>query len=522
MSNFIRLLKINIKSIFTMGQSKKKHTKFIMPIILGLLLVISVLYSVMFASMLKEGGNFQFIIIFFTMLSVLVLFVLFISSATNNLYKNKDASILFPLPLKRSTIIMSKYVSLLISGIMYEAFLLAPAGIVYFAFAGFNFVGFISLLLSLVLIPILPLALCVVISSLISLLLKKIKYKNLFSILGLFLFFGIFSYLYLNLDFESIFSQGASQKVNSLITYLPTIKWVILSIVNNNAIYLLYTILISVAAFIFSVWFVNLTYFKMCSVNASSSNAKGKMFYNHNFCTISLIKKEIKRYFSSPIYVFNSFLGAILVLGASVYFVIDKSMINIIGTIINVNQVNLSMIFAILLSILILTSSITSISISIERTQLDILKSMPISHVKLFFSKIAMGFIVCAPFILCAAIILCIGYQLGIIGFLIILLMPLLFNIFSGVFGLFVNLLFPNMHTINDTVLVKQSLSSFLGFMVPSLVFGVAVAVYAFKLSSIISLTWFAVILVAVMLVLTAAMVWYLICAGKQKLKNIN
>ena len=113
-----------------------------------------------------------------------------------------------------------------------------------------------------------------------------------------------------------------------------------------------------------------------------------------------------------------------------------------------------------------------------ERQSFSLLKSMPISFNKIIWSKIIFSFMVGLPFVLVSSTIFAISYNIPFGLFLMIIVCCVFYNLFVCMFGITMNIFFPNLTTQNDTVLVKQSLSSFLSIFVPLVFVMIATTIY--------------------------------------------
>lgn len=107
----------------------------------------------------------------------------------------------------------------------------------------------------------------------------------------------------------------------------------------------------------------------------------------------------------------------------------------------------------------IATSCTTMASISIEGKQIWIAKNLPVSVLMIFASKILVNLTVLAPTLL-ASLLICYTMQLSFIDSLLIVLLAASFSIFVSLYGLVINLSFPNLSWTNETVIVKQSMAS--------------------------------------------------------------
>ena len=101
----------------------------------------------------------------------------------------------------------------------------------------------------------------------------------------------------------------------------------------------------------------------------------------------------------------------------------------------------------------------TSASVSIEGKNWWIVKSLPVKSSDILKAKLCFQLALYMPFYLLSEVFLLFSVRTGIINRLWILLIPLVYIVFSAVWGLFLNLKFPKFTWETETEVVKQSAS---------------------------------------------------------------
>lgn len=518
MNKLITLIKINfLSAINTSTKRQSKLNKLLFGFVILFLLGISSFCAYSFVISLKEANitNFNFLIGFSVLASNFVLLFLFLSSCTNVLYKGQDNDLLFSMPIKKSTIILSKLISILLLGYIYQFVFIVPFAVLYYIYSGINFVSISCFLLGFFIQPVVVLTICCILSCFASYISKKLKHKNIFHTISLFVFFGVFLYFYMQID---LFSLMLNENGNSFVKYFPWINWYYLSITKNNLLFLLYNLILSGFLISLTYLFVYKTFFNMCTELNSTIKTKSKIYFNKKSAFASLIKKEAKKYFSSPMYIFNTLFAYILVLGFAIYCSIDKSIFNFAINVFD-NSIYISICCVVLFCFFISTGNISSVSLSMERTSLSLLKSMPISYNKIIWSKILFAFFVEFPFIVVSTIIISISYKFSFVAFLILMLFSLFFCLFTCMLGITLNIWFPNLNSKNDTVLVKQSLSSFMSVVIPLVLVLVATIVYLYVS---INLIYYFLICLCLLVVLFVSLLCYIVFCANKKLQKIS
>ena len=230
---------------------------------------------------------------------------------------------------------------------------------------------------------------------------------------------------------------------------------------NGNIISLLTFILISIAPTILFIYLFANNYNKI----NTKLNEKYKV-NNYTFKELkiskpvmTLLKKERKRYFSSNIYVMNTFVGMIMLsifTMATVIMGYDK-----IAQILEIGVVK-DMMFIQIIGITffcIIMTNTTCSSISLEGKNLWILKSSPIKEMDIFKSKILLNILLTMPISIICFTILSIRLTFHTESIVIGMISLVLISLFSAILGIFINLLYPKLDYTNDVEVVKRGAS---------------------------------------------------------------
>lgn len=172
----------------------------------------------------------------------------------------------------------------------------------------------------------------------------------------------------------------------------------------------------------------------------------------------ALYLRELRRYFSSSVYVTNTIVGPILaaVMAVSLCFTGLES----IRAAIPVDIPGL-LPFVLAAVFCMMTTSCTSISM--EGKQFDTVKSLPIPTKALLDSKILLNLSLMLPFYLISVTATAIAVRADAMTLLWLVLIPAAIALFSVVFGITVNLKFHSFDWEKEETVVKQSLPASLG-----------------------------------------------------------
>ena len=204
--------------------------------------------------------------------------------------------------------------------------------------------------------------------------------------------------------------------------------------------------------FLAAAWVLGLRY--KAILTGLNSRAMGKAYRLSRLGAsgqfMALYKKEFARFFGTPIYLFNTGIGFMMLIGAGVYAVFARR--SILAFAAQVGGIQPLLPIGLLAVAFVLgISNITCVSISREGKQLWVLKEAPIPVGRLFRAKVAMSLTVAWPSTLVGLGCIAFAVQLPLGQAAAALALCLAF------------LLLPKLDGVNDTLVVKQSASAFCG-----------------------------------------------------------
>ena len=474
MSNLFVLLKnsfINSTGINSLtknidsSKEKKKLTITTLTLILIAIVIwfMSTSYSIALATVLKPMGYLDLILIIAVLVSSILSFITSIYKAQGTLFSSKDYDLLMSLPIKNSTILTSKILSLMSINYIETALIIIPASIVYFIYNGnLSWSFFCVLLIGLIFVPMIPIIASAIIAVIITFISSRFKHKNTLTIVvGMIATLLIMVVLINMQNYINKFIANSEFIVNGLSNiYLPAL-YLKNALVNFDLVSLAKLIAVSIIPFIIFIFVFSKT-FKVINGKLSESykraNYKIKNLETSSI-TKTLVKQEIKRYFATPIYVMNTAIGMVLLVAGSIatLFISKETLAELFKYPEIVNIIPIAILVVLIFTIGL--SCTTNSSISLEGNRLWILKVLPIEPKEIFKGKIITNLIITIPAVIIANIIFYIGLKYNFKYLMLNLLISIVFCVLSSVIGLIVNLYFPKMEWTNPTTVVKQSAS---------------------------------------------------------------
>lgn len=455
---------------FKKKNGNKKSGKLIVAFATIMVMGVMWMYANMFMDQLVPLHLEYILLTLFAMVTVFLTLIEGIYKVGNLIFNCKDDDLMFSLPIKKSTVLFVRIFKFYVFEVLYNALFLIPAIIVYVRYVSVGISFFVTVLISLLVLPMIPIALSSIIGIIISAMSSKSRFKNVIQIVLTMAFLVLIFIGASNLQgLLNSFGNNAVN-INDTITrlYYPVGLFTKL-LTNFNIADLGIFVLIHVAVFIITIFIISKVFFKINSrlKVEKSSKSSGKYKIKASKQHVALIKKEFGKFVSSPVFVINAGFGLVLfLLGAIAFcFKFDSVAASIISSPdagITIEQVYTYIpviIFGLLCSTVLMTS-LTSSMISLEGRSFNILKSLPVKASKIINCKVLAAVLIMLPFIFVGDLMLFIKFRLSILDTLMIIIASVILPLVTETIGILVNLKFPKMDADNDTEVVKQSASS--------------------------------------------------------------
>jgi len=463
MKKTLRLISVQLWAalgdMLNIGKRNSKKPVFMQA---GLLLFIvlmgyvSYTYNYMLGSALKSFNSLE-------LLPAIMLFAACFTNLITTVFKIKgtvfafrDYDLLMSLPVSTAAVIASRLTILYVYNMLFTAIIMLPMTVVYgyLAKAGISF--YIMSLLLIIFVPFIPLTAASVIGTLIAYIASKFRRNNLLNII-----------ISLSITFLIVGMQFAFRgEVQEIVDFSRTVAEYVYGVYPLARLYtkaitggdwLAFVMFICISALVFAayVFLIKLVFVRFNTLLMSVRVRAD--FKLKEIKTASPFKalyfKELKRYFSSTIYVLNTGVGIeLLTISAVAGFFVDierifggEQMLNLLK-----DYLGLYILFFIMLS------STTMASISLEGKNFWIIKSLPVSPMTVFFSKIAVNLTICLP-VLLDALLIGIMFKMSIFRTILLIFIAAAASIFISLYGLIINLMLPNFTWTAEVTAVKQS-----------------------------------------------------------------
>lgn len=478
MNSFLQIVKINILQTFNFNRNnnskykserRKKSLK-----TFGIIAIVGYImwYVYYLTNLLLPGfvniGKPLYVIAFLFVICTFYIFFSNLFRIKSILFDFKDYDLLMSLPIKRSSVIASKIVSLYIVNLIYTVIIMIPGYIAYVT--SINMPNDMIFFLLLLTIPIIPILVSSIIGIIFAWVTSFFSNRNIGSyIINLSFIFIVFfiSFRTGSLDENAMVNQSLNL-VNGFSKYYPFTTLFVdllenISFINLLIYFILPVILMSVFILIVNISYMPLRNRLLKQTVKSDYEVEG---YKTNSPIKRLYLKEIKKYFSNSLYVINTAFPCIMIIIIVIALLVSNN--NMLGSISTVNEIKelIKNNVILILSMACSLSSTTHASISLEGKSLWIMKSIPVKVDIIFLSKILVNLTLLVPVVIIGATFFGIYLHLSLLDMILLYLLPLAYSLFTSVVGLILNLMFPKFDYDNEIRVIKQSLPVFLTIMI--------------------------------------------------------
>lgn len=421
-------------------------------------------------------------------ISSLVVFFFGIFKAGGSIFSLRGLDTLCALPVRESAIVIGRFIrmyledlalslAVLLPGLGVYAYLIRP-GILFYPLA----------LLAALFTPLIPLALATLVGAVIIALTARMKHKSLMvaalSVLATAAILGVTTSLTgMAGEITAEMIRDLSEVVLGLLGRLyPPALWMGTALTDVELLPALLWMGASLGCFALVVIPVSARFQAICRRLAVNSARHDYRLTAQKGSSLSaaLVRKELRRYFASPIYVTNTIISPVMALALAVaLFFVDLNAIFPPELL----SFDVKTMIPFVLSWPFCIMPVTAVSVSLEGKNLWIAQSLPLTTRDFLGGKLLFGLLLNLPCLLLSVVLSALALGIGGTEILWLLLFPTLLLLFFAVLGLFVNLHLPLLNWENETRVVKQSASAmvvcFTGMALPVLC-GLAVVLFPF------------------------------------------
>jgi ABC-2 type transport system permease protein len=420
--------------------------------------------------------------LYFTLFALTAFALMFIGSvftAKTQLYEARDNDLLLSMPIPPKYILASRLIMLLIFNLIFELMVAIPAAIMWIRASSVSAGAMLSFIILLLALSFFSMAVSGLFGWLLSLATSRLQKKSLMTVLLSLIFLGLYFFLFSQANFYIQRLVINSGKIASSLAGISPLFWIGNAVAEPNVLHLIYTLIILLLPFLIMYRILSATFI---SVATSKRGFNKKKYVEKSLrsssLSVSLFQRELKRLLSSSVYILNSGLGVIFIIVAAVALIIKKADIMKVITQLGADKGIAVSVFVLGLCLLAGTILLSAPSVSLEGKTVWILKSLPIPTEDILKAKLQLHIRLALPAIFLACVSSALVLTPSAISTVCLFLAPVFFVMLSANIGLICNLKHPNFDWINETQVIKQSISVLLSMLFCTLLALVPGALY--------------------------------------------
>ena len=468
MTAFWALMKVSFKGLLLSASPSSKARKKaasgigFLALMCVLMLYLGGVYSFAFGALLAPIGRLDLLVLLMAVMAVALCFFFGIMGSAGFVFGGKDNDLLLALPVPATTVLLSKVLALYLENLVFTLFLLLPATAACLFYGGFGALFLPFLPVGILLLPLLPSALCLLVGFVFSLIQSRVRHRALINNLLYLGFFAAIMVLSMKMSFTM-----SSEDSSAAAAIGPALSWALPAVWLSRALctpslaalgafaagcVLPFALVILLFGRFYKQILTRLASvhlrqdYKLTGVKSASPLA-------------ALYNKEIRRIFGTPVYLMNSGIGSLMLLAGGIWaFIKGDAAALLFGALPGGNDL-LTGLLALAVGFCVMLCSTTSASISLEGSRLWILLEAPVPVSSIFAAKLLAGLTISLPAVVIGVPLGAIGCGLGLVQVLVLTLFGLAAGCFVVLEGLVLNLQWPKLDAVSDTVVVKNSMS---------------------------------------------------------------
>ncbi|MCR1900274.1 hypothetical protein NSA47_15015 [Irregularibacter muris] len=459
------LLGISLYNYFSINEilnpdSKKKKSFIILGMGIAIVGILLGAYNFITANFLIQLGQGNMIPAYMVAISSFSILFFTLLRSNGILFGAKDFEHLLALPIKPREIIISKFGFMYLLNLLFCILFMIPTGIIWAFRMGPNLLLTLLYFLSVIFVPLIPMYISAILGIGIVVLSSKFHNKNILSTAFSFVLIGTVGYMAMASQLSGGNGNIGVALTKQLSGLYPMSK---MFFIENPLSFIQIALFILLSLVVF--WtFVRLiaphyvTLHTFVVVTGKSSPDRKKVIKKHSKFS-ALYRKELGSFLASHVLLLNAGLGVVVLCALSILLLFAP--ISMIQKQIGFSNLNefLVLYAPLIISAFITLSSPSSSSISLEGKNMWILQSKPVSTRVILNSKIALTMTLHSIGYLFAMITFLFKFSLTPIQMVTIILLPMIYSMFTAVQGIYFNCRFPNFEWDTEMAVVKQSMS---------------------------------------------------------------
>lgn len=426
-------------------------------------------------------------------------------STKSQLFEAKDNEMLLAMPIPPKWILLSRMVVLYVQALFLVLVAMVPAALVWQSQIGLSPLGWVFVILSMLLLPLLSLVLSCLLGWLVALLTARMAKKNIASVVLSLAFLAIYFYGYTQINrlLQELIANGEAV-AGTVRSVLYPFYQLGLGCLGDPAAFGIFA-LFALALFGVVYWALSRSFAAIVTTNRGGK----KIRYREKALKVSsvdraLLRRELVRLWNVPSYLLNGCMGSLLTIVGAVYLVVQRDTVGgFFQSIPELRAVGVGLGVA-AVTLLVSMDYLTCSAVSLDGKTLWLAQSLPVTPWQCLRAKLAMGLWITVPPALAACVVLTVVIGPDGAGIALLFALVLAYCLFHNLLGLVCNLLMPRLDWESEAYAIKNSGSVMAaGFGEMALVLGLGFLAFGlrnhFALTTILT-AYLAALLVAVVL----------------------
>ena len=379
------------------------------------------------------------------------------------LYLPKDNETLLSMPIPPRYILLSRMMTVYLIGFFFQILVALPVLVRYFTLVPFRIGTLLGALLSMLLTSFLILILSCALGFVVAFIATRLKHKSIATVLLSLVFLGVYFYVY----------TSAFAALEGLLTHLLTaaesirLRFSVLYHFGQAHLGFNLSLLLIAAAVLallaLTVILLSRSFIRLTTMNRGTAKAVYKeTAIKTGSRAGALRRKELRRFLGSPTYLLNCGLGLLIMPIFAILMLVKADVIReiLFSLLSGMDTVNLlPLAAAVPVCMLAVMNNAAAPSVSLEGRNIWVLQSLPVSAKEILRAKIGFQLRLFLPMTLIFTVVLGIVLRLSPVSLVLTLLLVTAFLLLQATASLALNLRFPRLDWINESMVVKQGLS---------------------------------------------------------------
>ncbi len=425
-----------------------------------MLLGIGVMFFFLAKSILATASE-EMLFLYYFVMGLIAIAIGLLGSVFNTyftVFDAKDNDLLLSLPIPPNKIVFVRVLSVAAMAALYESTALIPTFLVRVIFRKASALCVINTFVLFFFVTAFVVALSLALGFVVAAVARKVKKKSMITVVVSIVMLVLYYVGYFKAQQGIMHLMQMTEVPKAVKTWMFLFYHMGLAAEGRPISMLIFSsISAGVCLFAYFLLAKNFIRFATSKKSASVKGKKGKITASK--ASSSLLRRELKRFSSSPNYILNCAFGTLMMVVAGVFFFIKWSSLRTLAETVSVYLPHSNGLFiaAILVCLLSSGNDLTAPSVTLEGKNIWILLSLPVRTGQIFKAKIQMHLLltVFPALFVSAAALFAIGASA--LSWVFMLLLVCAFILFAAEYGLVLNLIKPSLKWTSEIVALKQS-----------------------------------------------------------------